>query len=165
MGRGRYASSLTSHDTGAQAAAAGVLMQRRQKGRLVGRDASANDSDDNDVVAVDQHGVDEPVSRLTAPRFPFPSHVLGGSPPLSYLSGVGWCCMTEEEECQNTGTVYGRALSALRASSRHPGGGEGEEGGDNLVAESASTDDRMLGLLCGGHGDDLVEEEYALPPV
>ena len=163
LGRGREASSLVCHDMGEQAAAASVFGQRRKNRRLGEREISANDSDDNGVVVVDQCGVDEPVSPLTAPRFPFPSHVLGGSPPLSSSSGGGWCCGAEEGECRITGIVSGRALSALRASSRHPGGGEGEEGDGNLVAKSAADDDRMPGLLCGGYGDDQIEEEYALP--
>ena len=56
-----------------------------------------------------------------------------------------------------------RELSNLWLFLRHPGWGKGEKGDENLVAESAAADDRMLGLICGGYCDYLVEEKYALP--
>ena len=40
------------------------------------RDAITNDIDDNDIVAVDHHGVSETISALTSPRFLLLSRVL-----------------------------------------------------------------------------------------
>ena len=52
-------------------------------------------------------------------------------------------------------------LFAFWASLRNPGGLHGEEWYNNLVPESAADNDCMIGMICGGYGDDLVEEEYA----
>ena len=78
------------HDTGSQDAAVSVFGQSRQKRRLGKRDSIANDSYDNNDVAVDQYVVDETAIPLITARLPFFLRVLGGSPPLSYSPEVCW---------------------------------------------------------------------------